>query len=138
MKVIKTVEIRGFQLYQCPKKNFRNLISEYTVKATSDVLYLRIKRATYLRALKASVMSKKPSPGDLELERYLERVSEDDNDVDTMLMSSPKMSPEKGPGFLERASSFIAGRITPTLSLRGGVDRLSGHGKQRNNPLNNR
>jgi hypothetical protein len=52
-------------------------------------------------------------------------------------MSSPKMSPEKGPGFLERASSFISGRITPTLSLRGGVERLGGHGKQRN-VLNNR
>jgi hypothetical protein len=29
-------------------------------------------------------MSKKPLPGDLELERYLERVTEDDNDVDAM------------------------------------------------------
>jgi hypothetical protein len=48
---------------------------------------LKIKRTTYLRALKASVMSKKPSPGDMELERYLERVTEDDNDVDAMLVS---------------------------------------------------
>jgi hypothetical protein len=32
-------------------------------------------------------MSKKPSPGDMELERYLERVTEDDNDVDAMLVS---------------------------------------------------
>ncbi len=32
-------------------------------------------------------MSKKPSPGDLELERYLEWVTEDDNDVDAMLVS---------------------------------------------------
>jgi hypothetical protein len=32
-------------------------------------------------------MSKKPSPGDVELERYLGRVTEDDNDVDAMLVS---------------------------------------------------
>jgi hypothetical protein len=32
-------------------------------------------------------MSKKPSPGDMERERYLERVTEDDNDVDAMLVS---------------------------------------------------
>ena len=85
-------------------------------------------------------MSRKPSPGDAELERYLERVTEDEDHVDAMLMSSPKMSPEKGPGLLERASSFLAGRITPTLSLRSGVDRLSGHshGKQRSNTLNAR
>ena len=113
--------------------SFPPFVPDYTVKAVTDVLYLRIKRTTYLRALKASSMSKKRSPGDLELERYLERVTEDDNDVDAMLMSSPKMSPEKGPGFLERASSFISGRITPTLSLRGGVDRLSGHAKSRHN-----
>jgi hypothetical protein len=31
-------------------------------------------------------MSKKPLPGDLELERYLKRVMEDDNDVDAMLL----------------------------------------------------
>jgi hypothetical protein len=40
-------------------------VPDYTVKAVTDVLYLRIKRTTYLRALKASGMSKKPSPGDL-------------------------------------------------------------------------
>jgi hypothetical protein len=32
-------------------------------------------------------MSKKPSPGDMELVRDLERVTEDDNDVDAMLVS---------------------------------------------------
>jgi hypothetical protein len=40
-----------------------------------------------MRALKASVMWKKPSPGDLELERYLERVTENDNNVVAMLVS---------------------------------------------------
>ena len=67
--------------------SFAPIVPDYTIKATTDVLFLRIKRTTYLRALKASVMSKKPSPGDLELERYLERVTEDDNDVDAMLVS---------------------------------------------------
>ncbi len=32
-------------------------------------------------------MSKKPSLDDLEREQYLERVTEDDNDVDAMLVS---------------------------------------------------
>ena len=32
-------------------------------------------------------MSKKPWPGGVELERFLERVTEDDNDVDAMLVS---------------------------------------------------
>jgi hypothetical protein len=32
-------------------------------------------------------MSKKPLPGDVELERYLGRVTEDYNDVDAMLVS---------------------------------------------------
>jgi hypothetical protein len=31
-------------------------------------------------------MLKKPSPGGVELKRYLERVTEDDNDVDAMLV----------------------------------------------------
>ena len=124
-----TLSRQGSAIFQF---NFAQFVPDYTVKAVTDVLYLRIRRATYLRALKASGMFRKPTPGDMELERFLERVTEDDND-DVMLMSSPKMSPEKGHGFLERASSFLSGRLTPTLSLRGGVERLSGHAKQRHN-----
>lgn len=57
---------------------FQAFIPDYTIKAVTDVLYLQIKRTTYLRALKASLMGKKVShSGELnerELENLLEKV----------------------------------------------------------------
>ena len=57
---------------------YPGFIPDYTIKATSDVLYLKIKRTTYLRAMKASLMGKKAShSGELnerELEHLLEKV----------------------------------------------------------------
>jgi len=103
--------------------NFPLFIPDYTVKASSDVMYLVIKRTTYLRALKATSMSKKPSPSDIEFDKYLERVNEDDN----ILMSTPKLSPEK-PGILLDRS----GRATPTLPAKPGLDQHHRYGALNN------
>ena len=58
---------------------YQAFVPDYTIKAVSDVLYLKIKRMTYLRALKASMMGKKAShSGELnerELENLLEKVN---------------------------------------------------------------
>ena len=57
---------------------YPGFIPDYTIKALSDVLYLKIKRTTYLRAMKATLMGKKAShSGELnerELEHLLEKV----------------------------------------------------------------
>ncbi len=63
----------------------------------------------------------------MELEKYLERVNEDDDMLTTPKLSSPD---KHSAGILERAASFVSGRLTPTLSMRGGPDRLSGHSKR--------
>ena len=58
---------------------YQPFIPDYTIKAVTDVLYLKIKRMTYLRALKASIMSKKANhSGEInerELENLLEKVN---------------------------------------------------------------
>ena len=57
---------------------FPGFVPDYTVKAVTDVLYMKIKRPTYMRAMKASLMGKKAShSGELnerELEHLLEKV----------------------------------------------------------------
>jgi hypothetical protein len=72
-------------------------VPDYHVKAVTDVLYLRIKRATYSAALKATKMSNKRGHNEEQqqvLDRYLEKVDEDDHDNDhdhhMLVMSSPK------------------------------------------------
>ena len=59
-------------------QTYPGFIPDYTIKAVTDVLYLKIKRTTYLRAMKASLMGKKAShSGELnerELEHLLEKV----------------------------------------------------------------
>ena len=59
---------------------YQPFIPDYTIKAVTDVLYLKIKRMTYLRALKASMMGKKATghSGEInerELENLLEKVN---------------------------------------------------------------
>ncbi len=98
--------------------NFPPFIPDYTVKASTDVMYMAIKRTTYLRALKATSMSKKPSPCQVELEKYLERVNEDEN----TLMTTPKMSPEK-----PKNLTFGSGYVTPNMSSRSGQDQGGRH-----------
>lgn len=66
-------------------------IPDYTIKAVTDVLYLKINRATYLRAMKASLMNrnKKKTGGELnerELDSFLERVNEDETDAEMMML----------------------------------------------------
>ena len=59
---------------------YPGFIPDYTIKALSDVLYLKIKRTTYLRAMKATLMGKKAGSGhsgelnERELEHLLEKV----------------------------------------------------------------
>ena len=59
--------------------SYQAFVPDYTIKAVSDVLYLKIKRSTYSRALKASLMGKKAGhSGELnerELENLLEKVN---------------------------------------------------------------
>jgi len=105
--------------------NFTPFVPDYTVKASSDVIYLRIKRTTYLRALKATSMSKKPSPCDAELEKYLERVNEDENNP----LLTPKVSPEKQNNILDHVPSFASGYVTPIISIKSSLDKLGGQSK---------
>ena len=57
---------------------YQAFVPDYTIKAITDVLYLKIKRPTYSRALKASLMGKKAThSGEInerELENLLEKV----------------------------------------------------------------
>ena len=64
---------------------YQPFVPDYTIKAVTDVLYLKIKRSTYSRALKASLMGKKASHSgelnDRELENLLEKVQNMDGNV---------------------------------------------------------
>ena len=79
--------------------NFIPFVPDYTVKAVSDVLYVKVTRATYLRAVKASLMTKKQSNlGDMiekELDNFLDRVNEDDIDGDTLIQTPILRSPDR-------------------------------------------
>lgn len=81
--------------------SFSPFVPDYTVKAVSDLIYLKVKRSTYLTALKASLLSKKahqsgePDQGDLD--RFLERVTEDEasginGPHDMIMMNSPNLT----------------------------------------------
>ena len=63
-----------------PSVTYQAFIPDYTIKAVTDVLYLKIKRSTYSRALKASLMGKKAGHSgaplnERELENLLEKVN---------------------------------------------------------------
>jgi len=104
-----------------------SFVPDYTVKAASDVLYMRIKRGTYIAALRASQMQKKQSTlhGDIgDIDRFLERADElasaGDRPADVaaaVMMRSPTLrhtptgsrhgSPKVGP---KRTDSFRRGK----------------------------
>ena len=70
-------------------------VPDYNVKALSDVIYLRVKRSMYCGALKASKFYNNPKSKTKEqeqvLDRYLERVNEDeDNNPDMMVIGTPR------------------------------------------------
>ena len=69
-------------------------VPDYTVKAVSDVIYLRIKRPMYCAALKASKMANNPKADGTEnehvLDRYLERVNEDEDNPDILVIGTPR------------------------------------------------
>jgi len=75
-------------------------VPDYTVKAITDVLYLKIRKATYLVALKASRMNNMNSEtggyNERELESALERVTERADDNDEYNRRTPSLrSPDK-------------------------------------------
>merc|ERR1719331_279098 len=66
-----------------PSVTYQAFIPDYTIKAVTDVLYLKIKRSTYSRALKASLMGKKAGHSgaplnERELENLLEKLNKDE------------------------------------------------------------
>ena len=69
-------------------------VPDYNVKAISDVIYLRIKRPMYCAALKASKMANNPKADGTEnehvLDRYLERVNEDEDNPDILVIGTPR------------------------------------------------
>ena len=71
-------------------------VPDYNVKAISDVIYLRIKRPMYCAALKASKMANNPKAGEggteqeHVLDRYLERVNEDEDNPDILVIGTPR------------------------------------------------
>jgi len=91
-------------------------IPDYTLIANTDLLYLEIRRKTYLGAVKATRMQAMHSHSggfnDREIDSYLERVSEDDTDF----MRTPSLrSPDRtldGNAFNESGSN------TPQMAMR--------------------
>jgi len=113
---------------------YQAFVPDYTIKAVSDVLYLKIKRSTYSRALKASLMGKKAShSGELnerELENLLEKVEDEslDHDLNMMLRTPLAHSPISHQALeheVTRVKVSTSGASTPTLAIRGDPTRMS-------------
>ena len=109
-------------------------VPEYTVKAVTDVLYLRIKKSTYIAAAKASMMNKKQEKtgvevlNERELERYLEKVVEDDADPETLMMRTPSIrSPEKR---LDSPTAVLAASVANAMVAVGGEQSTTGDSEQ--------
>jgi len=131
--------------------SYQAFVPDYTIKAVTDVLYLKIKRSTYSRALKASMMGKKASQnGELnerELENLLEKgyrirnrswrwshlnVEDEslDHDLNMMLRTPVAHSPNQSTGSaleheVTRVKVSTSGASTPTLATRGDPTRMS-------------
>jgi len=93
-----------------------NWLPDYTVKAITDVVYLKIRKATYLVALKASRMNNMNSESggynEKELDYALERVTEDDDDNHQPQSSGGGgRSPEK---YWEQSTGVRSTTGTPT------------------------
>eukprot|EP00094_Tigriopus_californicus_P003006 TCALIF_02895-PA protein Name:"Similar to CNNM2 Metal transporter CNNM2 (Homo sapiens)" AED:0.03 eAED:0.03 QI:0/0/0/0.5/1/1/2/0/940 len=97
-------------------------VPDYTVKAVSDVLYLRIKKSLFLAAAKATAMTNKAissggTHGDVNenaLDHYLESVNEDDGafDHDIMMVRNPSVrSPDK-------VIEALARQVTPSIDRK--------------------
>ncbi len=123
-------------------------IPDYTIKAVTDVLYLKLKRNTYLRAIKASLMGKKQShSGELnekELDRFLAKVNEDeggDHEMSMMLRTPVLTSPNKSEQSLDQDHKLhkinpSSGTSTPTMAAKGEVMRGQVSGSHMNNNRN--
>ena len=95
-------------------------VPDYTVKAMSDVLYVRITRTTYMRAIKASLMATRKQSSSIgagllsglgfgggggaastidtiekELDSFLDRVNEDDLEGETLMATPMARSPDR-------------------------------------------
>jgi hypothetical protein len=101
-------------------------IPDYTLVPLTDILYLEIRRKTYLSAVKATRMyamhRMEGGFNDREIDSYLERVSEDDTDfMRTPSLRSPDRNVDGGAGFTE------SGSTTPQLrreSMRNSLSML--------------
>ena len=74
----------------------QSYVPDYSIKATMDVIYLKIKRSDYASALKASLMGKKVSQGANEgvLEKSLEKSLEVDGESDADKETIPLLNLE--------------------------------------------
>ncbi len=114
-------------------------VPDYTVKAVTDVLYLRIKKGTYAAALKASQMQRKqnfPNEMGADIDRYLEKVNENEGDLVDILpvmMRSPSLrSPEKdGGGGVVAAMAAMSAAAAGIGSPRASVGSTSPVGSPR-------
>lgn len=118
---------------------FTAFVPDYTIKAVTDVLYLKIKMATFLRAIKASVMGKKASHSggfdEKELDHLLEKVNEDesnDHELNMMLSTPNAHSPNRSGGTTteQEATKVVkvascSGNTTPVMAVRGDTTRGS-------------
>ncbi len=120
-----------------PHQQVPAYVPDYTVRAVTDVLYLRIKKGTYAAALKASQMHKKQtsSGNDMtaDIDHYLEKVNEHDGDLDILppMLRSPSLrSSEREGGVIAAVAAMAAATIgSATGSIGGGS--ASGAGSPR-------
>jgi len=95
-------------------------VPDYTVRAVSDILYLRIKKSTYAAAVKASGMHKRQNfSGELhDIDRYLERVNEDEVDPESAdMLRTPSLS-MRSPDKDMRAAAHLPARSSRDSSPR--------------------
>merc|ERR1719204_2292578 len=124
-------------------------VPDDTVKAITDVLYVRITRTTYMRAIKASLMASRkqsghtvgsigggllnslglagtPGPSQMdtiekELDTYLDRVNEDDLEGETLMATPMARSPDRSAVRRGVGSSSVG----PASSGESGGDKKS-------------
>ncbi len=114
-------------------------VPDYTVKAVSDVLYLRIKKGTYAAAIKASAIHKRALGNNSshdnmpDIGSYLQKVNEHDGDIDMLpvMMRSPSLrSPDKDGG-----GSGGGGAVAAVAAMAAAAAAGIGSGSRGGSPL---
>ncbi len=98
-----------------PHPQYPLFVPDYQVKAATDVLYLKIRRAIYGAAHKATKMShnKQVPHDDHHIDHLLEKVIEDDHDPDVLVIGSPK---DKQKAALAPKPTNLSNKPSPNLS----------------------